>query len=58
MDPETLRAEAEAFPPGSPDYESRRRAAWQITQGRALIHPNDWTPVPAWFWSDTERKAA
>lgn len=54
----TLRAEAERFGRGSPDWEYRRRAAWALMQRMEGVPPCDWTDPPAGFWADTERKAA
>lgn len=54
-----LRDEAEAYGRGSPDWEYRRRAAWQLAQHDAGVAPRDWTTEPpAEFWRCRERKAA
>lgn len=54
-----LRKESRRFPPGSPDWEYRQRAAWKLHQIAHGIAPRDWTgEPPRWFTHDKEGVAA
>ena len=41
-----LIAESNAFPVGSPDWNYRRRAAWQLDQMARKVPARDWTETP------------
>jgi hypothetical protein len=54
----TLIAESLSFPPGSPDWECRRIAAWKLDQWSQGIPGCDWTDAPPNGWLTKAERAA
>lgn len=46
----TLIAESVRYPPGSPDWQYRRRAAWTLDQMASGTPACDWTDAPPHGW--------
>ena len=53
-----LRKESRRFPPGSPAWEYRQRAAWKLYQIAHGIAPRDWTDEPPREFTDQQEGIA
>lgn len=53
----TLIAESLSYPPGSPDWECRRSAAWTLDQIARRIPSTQWTDMPPNGWLTKAERA-